>query len=443
MTLETIVATATPPGRGGIAIVRISGKKTKTIAKKILGKLPHPRHAHYHEFKDKNNQIIDEGIALFFPNPNSFTGEDVLELQGHGGPAVVNLLIKEVISLGARLARPGEFSERAFLNNKMDLAQAEAVADLIHATSDEAARASIRSLQGEFSRHIQTLLDSLIHLRVFVEAAIDFAEEEINFLADKQLENHLDLVIKRVNQVITSAQQGSLLRDGIQVVIAGEPNVGKSSLLNALSGNDIAIVTDIPGTTRDILREHIHLDGLPIHVMDTAGLRISDDRVEQEGIRRAHEEIKQADLILKVIDANDEREIGTTFNTSAPILIIRNKIDLKDERPHIKEQNGETIISLSAKSGNGMELLKQQIKKTVGFQANSEGIFSARRRHLDALQRAKRFLEQGQQQLTEFRAGELLAEDLRQAQLALSEITGVFTSDDLLGKIFSSFCIGK
>lgn len=441
MTLETIVATATPPGRGGIAIIRISGTKTKTIAKKILGRLPKPRRAEYHVFKDKNNQIIDEGIALFFSNPNSFTGEDILELQGHGGPAVVNLLIKEVIGLGARLARPGEFSERAFLNNKMDLAQAEAVADLIQATSEQAARASIRSLQGEFSKHIHTLLDSLIHLRMFVEAAIDFAEEEINFLADKQLENHLDLVIKRVDQIIASAQQGSLLRDGIRIVIAGEPNVGKSSLLNALSGNDIAIVTDIPGTTRDILREHINLDGLPIHVIDTAGLRISEDLVEQEGIRRAQEEIKQADLILNVIDASQEYE--TILHTSAPILVIRNKIDLNDERPKIKEQNGQISISLSAKKGDGLDLLKQQIKNTVGFRANMEGVFSARRRHVDALERAKKFLTQGLKQLIDYRAGELLAEDLRQAQLALSEITGAFTSDDLLGKIFSSFCIGK
>lgn len=444
---ETITALATPPGRGGVAIVRVSGPQVQFIAENILGKIPKPRLAMFSQFKDAEHKSLDEGIALFFPGPHSFTGEDVLELHGHGGPCVVDGLIRRIVSLGARLARPGEFSERAFLNDKIDLAQAEAIADLIDASSEQAVRASLRSLQGEFSKKIHTLVESLIRLRMYVEAAIDFVEEEIDFLADKQVSQDLTTIINQVESIRESAMQGSLLRDGITAVIAGQPNVGKSSLLNCISGKDIAIVTDIPGTTRDLLREHVHLDGMPIHFIDTAGLRASSDPVEQEGIRRAREEMTRADIILCVVDARDKTHIENSLlseiTVNAPIIIIRNKIDLTDESPNSVEQNGRTIISISAKANLGIDLLKKQIKTSVGLQTESAGIFSARRRHLDALDRAYDHLIHGQKQLTDFRAGELLAEDLRQAQLALSEITGQFTSDDLLGRIFSSFCIGK
>jgi tRNA modification GTPase len=435
-TSHTIAAPATPPGRGGIAVVRISGPLVKSIAEKILKKIPEPRHAFFSVFVDENNEAIDEGLALFFPAPNSFTGEDVLELHGHGGPVVVDSLMQRIISLGARLAKPGEFSERAFLNHKMDLTQAEAIADLIDASSQQAARASVRSLQGEFSKKIHALVESVIHLRMYVEAAIDFVEEEIDFLANKQVENKLTEIISQLENILANASQGSLLRDGITIVISGEPNVGKSSLLNRLSGKEIAIVTDIPGTTRDVLRSEIQIDGMPVHFIDTAGLRESDDPVEQEGIRRAREEIQNADLVLKVVDAAVEKN-------SEDAIMVRNKIDLTKEKPSLIEKNSQTIISLSAKTGEGMDILKNHIKKRVGFQTASEGIFSARRRHIDALQRAKTFVLHGQKQLREAKAGELLAEDLRQAQLALNEITGEFSSDDLLGKIFGSFCIGK
>lgn len=442
---DTIVAPATPPGRGGVAIVRISGSLVKTIAEQLLKKIPKPRYATYSPFLDENHQAIDEGIAVFFPDPNSFTGEDVLELHGHGGPAVVDGLVKRIIKLGARLARPGEFSERAFLNDKIDLAQAEAIADLIDAASEQAVRASLRSLQGEFSKKIHTLVEALIQLRIYVEAAIDFAEEEIDFLADKQVSIKLAEIISQLELVQSSAMQGSLLREGITAVITGEPNVGKSSLLNQLSGKDVAIVTDIPGTTRDVLRQEITLDGMPIHFIDTAGIRESQDPVEQEGIRRAKEEITRADIILSVIAANSPSENSTNFSEFGKkgFIIVRNKIDLAHEKAGLQEINGKIVISLSAKTGEGIELLKNHIKSCVGYQTNSEGIFSARRRHLDALERAKEFLLTGQKQLQGARAGELLAEDLRQAQLALNEITGEFTSDDLLGRIFSSFCIGK
>lgn len=444
---ETITAPATPPGRGGIAVVRISGPLVTSIAAQLLNKTPKPRYATYSPFLDSDGNAIDEGIALFFPGPNSFTGEDILELQGHGGPAVVDSLVRRIIELGARLARPGEFSERAFLNDKIDLAQAEAIADLIDAASEQAARASVRSLQGEFSNKIHDLVEALVRLRMYVEAAIDFAEEEIDFLADNQVSNNLAALLTQLETIQASATQGSLLRDGITAVIAGQPNVGKSSLLNQLSGKDIAIVTDIPGTTRDLLREHIILDGMPIHFIDTAGLRTSHDPVEQEGMRRAREELTKADLILCVMDAHDknhsEDSLLSDIPLRAPVIVIRNKIDLTNETPTLTEQNGKTIISLSAKNGLGMDLLKQHIKSCVGYKTNTEGTFSARRRHLDALERARNFILIGQKQLQDSKAGELLAEDLRQAQHALNEITGEFTSDDLLGRIFSSFCIGK
>lgn len=441
MKSETITAIATPPGKGGIAIVRISGPDTLEIAKKILGKKPQARKASFHIFKDRMGEAIDEGIVLFFPQPNSFTGEDVLELHGHGGTAVINLLLREVIHWGARLAKPGEFSERAFLNNKIDLTQAEAIADLIHASSEQAARASLRSLQGEFSKKIQVLLDALIQLRMYVEAAIDFTDEEIDFLNNQQVSSSLHSLINEVNQIIYSAKQGSLLREGATLVIAGKPNVGKSSLLNALSGNEIAIVTSIPGTTRDILKESIHLDGLPLHIIDTAGLRHSLDPIEQEGIRRAKQEIKKADLILYIKDDSTGEEESILPSDDIPILYLHNKIDLTLKKPSVFNTNGKQGILISVKLNQGLDLLKEEIKKIIGFQ-HSESTFSARQRHLDALQRTKMNLENGVQQLDQ-RANELLAEDLLQAQLALNEITGNFTTDDLLGKIFSNFCIGK
>jgi tRNA modification GTPase len=448
--LDTIVAQATPPGRGGVAIVRVSGSLVKTIAEKILGSVPAPRYATYTVFLDSDSHPIDEGLALYFPNPHSFTGEDVLEFQGHGGPAVVDILIRNIIKLGARLARPGEFSERAYLNNKLDLAQAEAIADLIDAASEQAARSALRSLQGEFSQHIHILVEKITRLRMYVEAAIDFVEEEIDFLADQQVATDLNSLLTELTIIKNCAAQGSLLRDGITVVIAGKPNVGKSSLLNRLSGKETAIVTNIPGTTRDLLREQINIDGMPIHIIDTAGLRESADIVEQEGIRRARHEISQADIILLVglaADADEHQqlfsELFAQVSSRTSIVIVRNKIDLTQESASLQIENQQTIISLSAKQGDGIDLLKNHIKSCVGFQTNMEGCFSARRRHLDALDRANNFLISGQQQLVEYRAGELLAEDLRQAQLALSEITGEFSSDDLLGRIFSSFCIGK
>lgn len=442
----TIAAPATPPGKGGVAIVRISGPRVKEIAIQLLGKLPQPRYATFSVFFDKNNQAIDEGIALYFPAPNSFTGEEVLELHGHGGPYIVDRLLKRIIELGAQLAKPGEFSERAFLNDKLDLAQAEAIADLIDASSEQAARSALRSLQGEFSKRINSLVEGIIQLRMYVEAAIDFAEEEIDFLADDKIVQQLNLLINSLEKIQSEATQGTLLREGITAVIAGQPNVGKSSLLNALSGKDIAIVTHIPGTTRDLLREHINIDGMPMHVIDTAGIRESDDPVEQEGIRRAREEMKNADLVLFMTDATNREQLELSaileiIPTHAKIINIRNKIDLIKE--DVAKDLTNNMISLSAKTGAGIELLKKAIKSAVGLQTNTEGIFSARRRHLDALDRAYSSLKIAFEQLNDARAGELVAEDLRQAQLALNEITGEFTSDDLLGRIFSSFCIGK
>lgn len=444
---DTIVAIATPQGRGGVAVIRVSGPAVNHVAQSLLKIVPKPRHATLLPFFDEKGASIDEGIALYFPAPHSFTGEDVLELQGHGGPAVMDLLVRAVLKTGARLARPGEFSERAFLNDKLDLAQAEAIADLIEASTEQAARSAMRSLQGVFSERISALVEALIRLRTYVEAAIDFAEEEIDFLADQQVSDQLTQAIHQLEKIEAEATQGSLLRDGITVVIAGVPNVGKSSLLNALSGRDSAIVTDIPGTTRDILREVISIQGVPLHIIDTAGLRDSDDVVEQEGIRRAQRELSQADVVLFVVDAMKNEHPANDFLASLPahaaFITVRNKIDLTHASPALTWDNGTPVISLSAKTQLGIDLLRQQILASVGYNAEATGSFSARRRHLDALARAKAFLLQGQEQLQLHKAGELLAEDLRLAQAALCEITGEFTSDDLLGRIFSSFCIGK
>lgn len=442
---DTITAIATPSGRGGVGIVRISGPKCLEIAEKILQKALSPRKADYRPFYDANNDIIDHGIALFFNNPHSFTGEDVLELQGHGGPVVMDMLLKRVCELGARIANAGEFSERAFLNDKMDLAQAEAIADLIEADSAEAARAAVRSMEGEFSKLITDLVEQLIHLRIYVEAALDFPEEEIDFLADAHVGNELNSLVTSINQVWASARQGSILREGMTVVIAGRPNAGKSSLLNALSGRESAIVTHIEGTTRDVLREHIQIDGMPLHIIDTAGLRETDDPVEQEGVRRAWIEIEKADRILLVVDQNQPNDGNLIENLpkSIDITRIHNKIDISGEVSGIKDLKGGVHAAISAKTGEGIEALKEHLKECMGFEQSTEGQFMARRRHLTALDIANQSIQSAQQNLQTIQAGELIAEDLKEAQNALSEITGEFSSDDLLGRIFSSFCIGK
>ncbi|MCF6255060.1 MAG: tRNA uridine-5-carboxymethylaminomethyl(34) synthesis GTPase MnmE [Gammaproteobacteria bacterium] len=450
---DTIAALATPPGRGGVGIIRLSGSGTRNIAHQLLGHVPAARQAEYLPFCADDGEPLDTGLALYFPAPHSFTGEDVLELHGHGGPVVMDLLLQRCLSLGARPARPGEFSERAFLNNKMDLAQAEAVADLIDSASAQAARLAVRSLQGAFSQRIHALVEALTELRIYVESAIDFPEEEIDFLGDGQVQTRLTAVMNTLAETRAAARQGNLLREGMTVVIAGRPNAGKSTLLNALAGRDTAIVTDIPGTTRDILREHIQLDGLPLHIIDTAGLRDSDDAVEQEGIRRAWTEIEGADRILLLHDASqsfDEQEqdlLAQLGQAGPPITLVQNKIDLLTVGivPVMLPENAKNIteIAVSARSGTGLQTLREHLKACVGYEASGEGQFMARRRHLQALDSAQQHLENGQQQLQHHAAGELLAEDLRQAQLALGEITGEVSADELLGKIFSSFCIGK
>ncbi|WP_167145891.1 tRNA uridine-5-carboxymethylaminomethyl(34) synthesis GTPase MnmE [Pseudomonas sp. OTU750018] len=451
--VETIAAVATAQGRGGVGIVRVSGPLASTLAQAICQRELQPRYAHYGPFFADAQQVLDEGLALYFPGPNSFTGEDVLELQGHGGPVVLDLLLRRCVQLGARLARPGEFSERAFLNDKLDLAQAEAIADLIEASSEQAARNALRSLQGEFSRRVHGLTERLISLRIYVEAAIDFPEEEIDFLADGHVLSLLDGVRADLAGVLREAGQGALLRDGMTVVIAGRPNAGKSSLLNALAGREAAIVTEIAGTTRDVLREHIHIDGMPLHVVDTAGLRDTDDQVERIGVERALKAIGEADRILLVVDAtapeaDDPFALWPEFLDQRPdpakVTLIRNKADLSGESVVLEVCNdGHVTISLSAKSTEGLDLLREHLKACMGYEQTSESSFSARRRHLEALRQASTHLEHGHAQLTLAGAGELLAEDLRMAQQALGEITGAFSSDDLLGRIFSSFCIGK
>jgi len=440
---DTIAALATAPGRGGIAVVRVSGSEVKKVIQEILGCELQPRQASYLPFRHVNNEVIDEGIAIYFPNPHSFTGEDVLELHGHGGPVVVDLLLQAILQLGVRLARPGEFSERAFLNGKMDLAQAEAIADLINASSMQAARSAMRSLQGEFSKAIHSLNEKIIHLRMYIEAAIDFTDEEIDFLSDKKISDAAAQIVNDLQSIQSQARQGNLLREGITAVIAGAPNVGKSSLLNSLSGKETAIVTDIPGTTRDTLRDYILIDGMPMHIIDTAGLRNTEDVIEQEGVRRAYREIEGADLILYVVDiTRDCQPLLEAFN-DRQIIYIRNKIDAINSAPSVDIKNNKVVISLSAKTGAGIDLLKQHIKTKAGFQSETDGMFLARRRHLDALFCVESHVENALIQLGKNASGELAAEDLRQAHLALCGITGEFTSDDLLGRIFSSFCIGK
>jgi len=442
---DTIAAIATPPGNGGVGIIRISGTLVTEIAKHLLNKSLIPRHALFTSFINNDDSIIDSGIGLYFPAPASYTGEDILELQGHGGSVVLDMLLRRVLSLGARLANPGEFTERAFLNNKLDLAQAEAVADLIESSTEQSARSAQKSMQGVFSAQINELVTELTELRIYVEAAIDFVDEEIDFLTDGVVEKRIIRLLQSIQQIQKTAQQGRLLRDGMTVVLAGKPNAGKSSLLNTLAGHEAAIVTDIAGTTRDVLRERIQLDGMPLHIIDTAGLRESDNSIEKEGIRRAHEEILKADKILLLIDAREPEteELLKTLPANIDITKVYNKIDLLGREPEIKQTENGYSCYLSIKTGAGMDLLKQHLKQSVGFNEATDNVFIARRRHIEAIRAGYQFVESALNQLQVSQAGELVAEDLRQAQMSLAEITGTVTSDDLLGKIFSSFCIGK
>ncbi|MEZ5489951.1 MAG: tRNA uridine-5-carboxymethylaminomethyl(34) synthesis GTPase MnmE [Gammaproteobacteria bacterium] len=459
---DTISAIATPPGRSGIGIVRVSGPLCAALTELILGFKPEPRKAYFTEFFDRNSESIDKGIALFFKSPHSFTGEDVLELQGHGGTFVLNRLLKVTLDFGCRIARPGEFSERAFLNGKMDLTQIEAIADLINANTEQAARSAYRTLTGEFSRCIDELVTNITALRVFIEAAIDFTDEDIDFITQGGTEEKLQAVIAQTAAVFRQARVGTLLQEGIKVAIAGYPNAGKSSLLNALSGQESAIVTDIPGTTRDTLRELIDIDGIPAHIIDTAGLRSSQDLVEQEGIKRALRAIEDSDLVLLVVDSQalirDKGYLERLFTeTRLPLsvlknhrlLLILNKIDLLPTAASVDSDryriNNEEIqfVSVSAKTGLGLETLRGRLKQAVGFTSGEEGSFMARERHMRALGQAQEFLDSALMQLQARNHLELVAEDLRQAQNHLGEITGKVTSDDLLGQIFSSFCIGK
>jgi tRNA modification GTPase len=442
---DTIAAVATPAGTGGVGVVRVSGPLATTIAASIIGPLPPPRHAVYRPFAAADGTPIDAGIALYFPGPASFTGEDVLELQGHGGPIVMDLLLARTLALGARLARPGEFTERAFLSGKLDLAQAEAVADLIDAGSAAAARSAMRTLQGKLSGRVNAVAEELTRLRTLVEATIDFPEEDVDPLAEAALLHDLDALTRALAQLLASAGQGRLLRDGARVVIAGPPNAGKSSLLNALAGHDAAIVTAVPGTTRDVLREHIQIDGLPLHIVDTAGIHDTADPVEKEGIRRARGEIERADCVLWLHDdtlqLEEEAAEARALAPTVPLLLVRNKIDLSGRSPGLADCDGWVEVYLSATKGNGLDLLRARLKALVGYAG--EGDFSARRRHVDALERTRSLLGSARTVLVDRRGTELVAEELRLAHRALGEITGEVTSDDLLGRIFASFCIGK
>ena len=445
---DTIAAQATPSGKGGIGVIRVSGTHVKTISEGIIGSLPIARIAKFTEFTDGDQVAIDQGLALYFPAPNSFTGEDVLELQGHGGPVVMNLLLTRVIELGARLARPGEFSERAFLNNKMDLSQAEAVADLIESASTQAARSAMRSLSGEFAKRVNDITESLIASRVYIEAAMDFPEEEIDFLKESRIVEDLECLQGKLSDLLRQAGQGALLREGVNLVFAGRPNAGKSSLMNRLTGKETSIVTDIAGTTRDVIDEHVHMDGIPVRLVDTAGLRDSEDILEKEGVRRAVNEITDADYILVVVDlfahrndlASHVGELMASLPDEIKKLVVLSKSDLCDP---MEDNLAIEHITVSAKTGEGINLLKQRLKSGIGYDPGSEGTFMARTRHLHALQQTILSLESGLSGFKVNKAGELLAEELRYCQRSLGEITGEFTSDDLLGKIFSSFCVGK
>ena len=447
---ETIVAQATASGKGGIGVVRLSGDLVPEICRSIVGSLPAPRLVKFSNFIDKAGVTIDQGVAIYFEGPHSFTGENVLELQGHGGPVVMTMLLERCLELGARIARPGEFSERAFLNDKIDLSQAEAIADLIDSVSGAAAKSAVRSLQGEFSRQIKELTEAVVRLRMYVEAAIDFPEEEIDFLADEKVADMLETILAEFGQISEKATQGALLREGVSLVLAGRPNAGKSSLMNTLTGRESSIVTGIAGTTRDIIGEHVHLDGLPLKLIDTAGLRAATNEIEAEGLKRALKEIENADRLLLLVDCQVHKgniqakvsEIRSEIPAGIAATVVLNKIDLneswRDELP-----DRDDWIGVSAKTGEGVESLKNHLKKVLGYAVNEEGTFIARARHVDALQRAQQSVETGQQRLLIDNAGELLAEELKVCQRALGEITGEFSSDDLLGRIFSQFCVGK
>ncbi len=441
---DTIVAVASAQGRGGVGVVRISGPDVQALANGILGKLPKARRATYSNFLDDKGDILDQGIALYFAAPHSYTGEEVLELQGHGGPVVLYMLLQRCVDLGARLAQPGEFTRRAFLNNKMDLAQAESVADLIDANSSEAARSALRSLRGEFSSAIRELVDALIHLRMLVEAMLDFPDEEVDSVDLQRRDILLNDIRQKLQHTLDKAKQGSLLREGAHIVIAGQPNVGKSSLLNKLSGEEVALVSDIPGTTRDVIRQAIQLHGVPLHIIDTAGLRESEDVVENLGIARTHQTLHRADLILLLLDASQgltvkDETILAGLPVGIPRLLVFNKSDLLHGKSPFGAEDNRAIF-ISAKTGAGLDELRSKLLEAVGWSAQDGGAFMARERHLRALQLAQHHLRQAHEVLA---GAELFAEELRLAQRALSEITGEFTSDDLLGEIFSSFCIGK
>ncbi|MGB4812921.1 MAG: tRNA uridine-5-carboxymethylaminomethyl(34) synthesis GTPase MnmE [Methylophilaceae bacterium] len=442
---ETIAAISTASGAGGIGVVRVSGELSVAIANHILGHCPAPRYAAYLPFKLENEEVIDRGIAIFYPNPYSYTGEDVLELQAHGGMALMQLLLARCIALGARQAEPGEFTRRAYLNDKMDLAQAEAVADVINAATSEAAKSAARSLTGEFSHHINTLLLKLVNLRMYVEACLDFPEEEIDFITQGNVAEKLSSIQDELNLVFTKAKQGSLLREGINVVLVGQPNVGKSSLMNALAGEDIAIVTPIAGTTRDVIKSLIQINGVPLHIIDTAGLRETDDEVEKFGIARTFRALETAHIALLLIDAahgiaGAEKSILERLPQEITKIWIHNKIDVSRETPKVEEIEQDVHVYLSAKMGDGLDLLKLQLLKIAGYQSVGEGVFMARKRHLDALTQVVFHLRIA---MSVVGSAELLAEELRLAQVALGGITGKFTPDDLLGEIFSNFCIGK
>jgi tRNA modification GTPase len=447
---DTIAAIASALGRSAVGVIRVSGPLVPQIAAGILGGLPAPRQAQFSSFLDAQGKSLDEGIALYFPAPRSYTGEHVLEIQGHGGALIVDMLLQRLLELGCRMARPGEFSERAFLNGKIDIAQAEAIADLIDAGTAAAARAAVRSLQGEFSARITDLKSGITGLRAYVEAAIDFPDEEIDFLSDNALRERLAAVFAGFESITVAARQGALLREGLNVVIAGKPNAGKSSLLNKLAGDEVAIVTDVPGTTRDVLRQHVHLDGLPLNLIDTAGLRAAVDVAEVEGVRRARNEMARADRVLYVLDlgaGDDDSESWAgeleQLPPGVPVTLVFNKIDLTCSPARLDEAAAPPRVFLSARTGAGVELLRTHLKASAGYRETESGALAARRRHLDALHRARQHVQSAADTLSSTRAFELFAEDLRLAQRALGEITGEFTSDDLLAEIFGSFCIGK
>jgi tRNA modification GTPase len=445
---DTIAAVATAPGRGAVGIVRLSGPQAFAIAQHMTGPLPPARHAALRVLRDAQGAALDEGLVLAFAQPDSYTGEDVVELQGHGGPLVLDLLVRAACALGARPARPGEFSERAFLNGRMDLAQAEAVADLINAATEQAARAAQRSLHGEFSTRVEALTEELIGLRIFIEGALDFSDEDVDWLGDAALHERLATLISHLHELLAAAAQGRRLREGLSVALAGQPNVGKSTLLNRLAGADAAIVTEIPGTTRDVLRESVNLDGLPVTLVDTAGLRETDEPVERIGIERAWRAVNEAELVLFLVDdragvTDDDRVLLGRLPPVGEVVVVRNKCDLSGQPPERAVREGRVELRLAANTGAGLDALKLEIRRAAGLSATGESTFSARTRHVDALQRALACTSDADKRLREGAAAELAAEDLRLAQRALSEITGAFTTEDLLGRIFSQFCIGK